>query len=171
MKKLSKILVIFTVLAGVVLLAVPTGTVAAQSDVPPVEEAFVGLEEMFADMQERYEQAGEQIDNADNVIERLEQRIEDLTEMGEDPAELQAILDNFLANMDAVQAVYDDLGELFDEHAGFDADGEVTDDSLAVYTLRQIADGLLDLHQMGEDARFELRWDLMEYRYGRRGDE
>ena len=58
--------------------------------------------------------------------------------------------------MDAVQAVYDDLGELFDEHAGFDADGEVTDDSLAVYTLRQIADGLLDLHQLGEDARFEL---------------
>lgn len=170
MKKLSKILLTFAVLAGVVLLALPTQTVAAQRDVPPVEEAFVRLEEMYADMFERYEHASERIDNTDDVVERLEQRIEDLTEMGEDPAELQAILDTFLANMDAVQAVFDDLGELFDEHAGFDADGEVTDDSLAVYTLRQIADGLLDLHQLSEDARFELRWDLMEHRYSRRGE-
>ena len=31
--------------------------------------------------------------------------------------------------------------------------------------LRQIAEGLLDVHQLREDARFELRWDLMAYRY------
>jgi hypothetical protein len=73
--------------------------------------------------------------------------------------------------MDVVQEVYDELGELIEEHAGFDADGQVTDESLAVYTLRQMAEGLLDLHQLGEAARFELRWDLMEYRYANRGDE
>ena len=88
MKKLSKIFLTFAVLAGVVLLVLPTGTVVAQSDVPPVEEAFAGLDEMYADMFERYEQAGERIDNADDVVERLEQRIEDLTEMGRGPGRI-----------------------------------------------------------------------------------
>jgi hypothetical protein len=98
----------------------------------------------------------------------LAQRIETLTDAGLDPVRLQAILDDFQANMDAVQTAYDDLGEVIDEHAGFDADGQVTDEALALGTVRQIADGLLDLHQAGEDARFELRWDLREYRYQNR---
>ena len=172
MKKLSKIWLSMAVLAAVVMLAVPNGTVAAQVEDPrlgegrPAEEPK-GLDGWYAELMDRYERMGERIDNADETADRLARRIETLTEAGEDPAELQAILDTFLANMDAVQAAYDDLGELFDEHAGFDAEGQVTDESLAVYTLRQIADGLLDLHQLGEDARFELRWDLMAYRYAR----
>jgi hypothetical protein len=28
-----------------------------------------------------------------------------------------------------------------------------------------MAEGLRDLHQLGEDARFDLRWDLMILRY------
>ena len=60
---------------------------------------------------------------------------------------------------------------MIDDHAGFDADGKVVDEGLAVYTLRQIAEGLLEVHQLGEDARFELRWDLMEYRYSLRNTD
>jgi len=44
----------------------------------------------------------------------------------------------------------------------------IVDEGLAVYTLRQIAEGLLDVHQFREDARFELKWDLMEFRYSLR---
>lgn len=176
MKKLNEVMLALAVIAAVVMLAIPNGTVAAQAENPQLKEGRTGenpkgLDGLYADMLDRYEQAGERFNDADEAVDRLEQRIETLTEMGEDPVELQAILDTFLENMDAVQSIYADLGELFDEHAGFDADGEVTDDSLAVYTLRQIAEGLLDLHQAGEDARFELRWDLMAYRYDGRGDE
>lgn len=123
------------------------------------------------DLLDRYERAGERIEKADEAVERLAQRIATLTEAGLDPAELQAILDDFQTNMEAVQAAYAELGEVIDEHAGFDADGQVTDESLAAATLRQIAEGLLDLHQLSEDARFELRWDLMEYRFENRGEE
>ena len=171
MKKLSKILLTFVVVTGVVMMAVPTGTVVAQADQPPVVEEFGGLEELYADMLDRYAKAGDRIDHADEVVGRLERRIEALAAAGEDPAELQAILDTFLVNMAAWQVAYDDLGQLFDEHAGFDSEGAVTDESLAVGTLRQIAEGLLDLHQLGEVARFELKWDLMAYRYGRRGKD
>jgi hypothetical protein len=175
MKKLSKVLLSLAMLAAVVMLAIPNGTVAAQTDLPQLEKDDIeqpkGLDGLYAEMLDRFTQAGERMDDADEAVDRLEGWIETLTEAGEDPAEPQAILDTFLANMGTVQAAYDDLGELFDEHAGFDSEGQVTDESLAVYTLRQIADGLLDLHQAGEDARFELRWDLMEYRYARRGEE
>ncbi len=101
-------------------------------------------------------------------MSRLEKRIETLTEAGEDPAGLQAVLDAYLANMDAVQAAYEDLGAVVAEHAGFDADGEVTDETLAAVTLRQIADGLLDLRQLSEDTHFELRWDLRDHFYQNR---
>ena len=172
MKKLNQTLLSLAVIVAVVMLALPTGTVAAQAEDPqhgkgrPAEEPK-GLDGWYAELVDRYERMGERIDDADEAVDRLERWIETLTEAGEDPAELQTILDTFLANMDVVQAVYDDLGEVINEHAGFDAERQVTDESLAVYTLRQIADGLLDLHQLGEDARFELRWDLMAYRYAR----
>lgn len=171
MKKVSKILLTIIVVTGVVMAAVPTRTVAAQSEEPPEMEGRGGLEEMYVEMVDRYEQAGERIAKAAEVVERLERRIASLVAAGNDPAELQTILDTFLANMGAVQAAYDDLGELFEEHAGFDAEGAVTDEGLAVATLRRIAEGLLDLHQLGEDARFELKWDLMAYRYDRRGED
>ena len=173
MKKLNQTMLSLAVIAAVVMLALPTDSVAAQAEPPQMEEALPGEEprspeELYADMLERYEQAGERIENADETISRLEKRIETLIRAGEDPAALQAILDTFLAEMDAVQAAYADLGEVIDEHAGFDADGQVIDESLAIYTLRQTAEALLDLHQFGENALFGLRWDLTEYRYQNR---
>jgi hypothetical protein len=173
MKKLNQTLLSLAVIVAVVMLALPTGTVAAQAEDPqlgedrPAEEPK-GLDGWYAELVDRYEQAGERIGNADEAADRLAQRIETLTEAGLDPVRLQAILDDFQANMDAVQAAYDDLGEVIDEHAGFDADGQVTDEGLALGTLRQIADGLLDLHQASEDARFELRWDLRVFQYQNR---
>jgi len=176
MKKLNQTLLSLAVIAAVVMLALPTGSVAGQAEDPPLEggqagEEPKGLDGWYADLLDRYERAGERIEKADEAAERLAQRIATLTEAGEDPAELQAILDDFQTNMEAVQAAYAELGEVIDEHAGFDADGQVTDESLAAATLRQIAEGLLDLHQLSEDARFELRWDLMEYRFENRGEE
>lgn len=182
MKQLNKVLITFVLLAGVVVLAVPTGSVFAQGGPPPdlgeeVDREPRSLEELYADLIKRYLRVGERLDGADrsamrlgnlfgNRLEnRLETGIKKLIENGEDASGLQAILDTFQANMDAVRSAYDDLGVVVETHAGFDADGAVVDESLAVQTLRQIAEGLLDLHQLGEDARFELRWDSMEYRF------
>ena len=44
-------------------------------------------------------------------------------------------------------------------------EGEVEDETVTLLTLRQSAEGLLDVHQIGEDARLALRWDLMAVRY------
>jgi hypothetical protein len=173
MKKLNQTLLALAVIAAVVLLAIPTGSVAAQAEDPRfkgdwTEKEPKEMDELYTDLVYRYDRAGRRIENSDEAVSRLEKRIETLTEAGEDPAGLQAILDAYLANMDAVQAAYEDLGAVVAEHAGFDADGQVTDEALAAATLRQLADGLLDLHQLSEDAHFDLRWDLRDYFYQNR---
>lgn len=176
MKKLSKILITLAVLAGIVVLAFPTSNVAAQGENPPLEESRTarhpkGLERLYSELVDKYEDAGYRIHDTDDQVRRLENRIETLTANGKDSSGLQEILDTFQENVAVIQSAYDDLGTIVEAHAGFDDDGAVVDESQAVYTLRQMAEGLLDVHQLGEDARFGLRWDLMAYRYMNRGDE
>jgi hypothetical protein len=176
MKKLNKVLITLVVMAGVVLLTVPISSVYAQDENPPVEDSEsdrqpVGMEALYARLVDKDEDIGYRIQDTDDQVRRLERRIETLAENGKDATGLQTILDTFQKNVAAVQFAYDDLSAIIGEHAGFDDDGAVVDKSLAVYTLRQMGESLLDVHQLGEDARFELRWDLMEYWYLNRVEE
>lgn len=180
MKKISKILVISIILLGVVFLALPIESVFAQEEIdsPQFEGEFrrrrpeplfldgiEGLEKMFDRLVDRFEDMGYRLYDTDDVIQRLEDRIDDLIEEGADPTELEAILEVFNENMAVVEEAYEALGEIIKSHPGFDNEGEVTDEDAALDTLRLIAEGLQDVHQLSENARFDLRWDLMILRY------
>ena len=179
MKKISKILVISMIILGVILLALPADNVFAQEFDPPESEGefrrhrpeprFLegteGLEKLFTRLVDRYEDMGYRIYDTDDVIQRLEDRIETLIEEGSDPSDLEEILETFNENMAAVEEAYEELGAIIDKRPGFDDEGEVTDEDIALGTLRQVAEGLRDVHQLGENARFDLRWDLMRLRY------
>lgn len=179
MKKIALILTVSLVIAGIVLLALPAKAVFAQEpDPPPFEHGKgrnqpepvfplgeKGLERLFDKLVDRYEDAGYRIKDTDDVTRKLENRIEDLVEEGEDPSALEAILETFQENMDTVEAAYTDLGKIIENHAGFNAEGQVEDEAVAILTLRQIAEGLLDVQKLSEDARFDLRWDLLILRY------
>lgn len=179
MKKISKILVISMILLGVALLALPANSVFAQEFDPPESEGefrrrrpeplFLkgteGLEKLYDRLVDRYEDVGYRIYDTDDVIQKLEDRIETLIEEGSDPSDLEAILEVFNENMASVEEAYEELGVIINEHSGFDEEGEVSDEDIALGTLRQIAEGLRDVHQLGENARFDLRWDLMVLRY------
>lgn len=179
MKKISKIFVISTMFLGVILLALPKDSVFAQEFAPPESEGefrrrrpeplFLegpeGLEKLYDRLVDRYEDVGYRIYDTDDVVRRLEDRIEILIEEGSDPSDLEAILAAFNENMAVVEEAYEELAVLIDEHAGFNGEGEVTDEVTALGTLRQIAEGLRDVHQLSENARFDLRWDLMTLRY------
>jgi hypothetical protein len=54
---------------------------------------------------------------------------------------------------------------LIDEPAGFNDAGEAVDEDQALLTLLDIAEGLLDVTQFSHDAKFDLRRDLIGYRY------
>ena len=179
MKKTLGILTISLLIAGMILLALPSGTVFAQEpDPPPFDrekhrdrsEPFFplgskGLERLYDRLVDRYEDVGYRINDTDDVTRKVEDRIKALVESGEDPSDLEAALATFQENMAAVEEAHDAVRAMIEENAGFNEDGEVEDESLALLTLRQIAEGLQEVHQLGEDARLALRWDLMEIRY------
>lgn len=170
MKKFSKILIAITLIAGIALLAIPTGAVFAQDESPPADRTPVrrrqkDLSDLFEEIVDRYDDMGYAIEDTDDVVRKLENWMEALEEKGEDPSGVQIILDAFLTNMDAVEAAYEEAGALIATHPGFDSQGNVIDESLALDTLRSIAEALLDVHQLGEDAKLALKWDVMAYRY------
>ena len=185
MKKVLQILTASVLIAGLVMLALPTDPVFAQEPDPPqfdrekqggrprpiIPRGPEGLERIYDKLVDKYEDVGYRIHDTDDVTLRLEDRIEELTEQGEDPSELESILADFKENMAAVETAHDDVGAMIDEHAGFNDEGQVEDESLALLTLRQIAEGLLEVHQLGEDARLTLRWDLMIHRYQNQPEE
>lgn len=185
MKKTLGVLTASLLVVGIVLLALPSGAVFAQELDPPefdrekhrdrsrpfFPRGPKGLERMVDKLVDRYEDMGYRINDTDDVTRKLEDRIEDLVEAGEDPSELEAILATFQANMAAVEEAHEAVGMIIDEHAGFNEEGEVEDESLALFTLRQIAEGLLEVHQLGEDARLTMHWDLMTLRYQNQPEE
>jgi len=191
MKKISIVLILVSVLAGLTVAAIPSSDVyatAIDNEAPPVEQMGfgkqplkkqsmkpfgeevkpIGLEGAYENLIRRFEQMGLKLERADIVIERLEEKIVKLQDEGKDTADLEAALNEFVTNAAAAQAVYDEAAELIDEHIGFNFKGEVEDEGLAIQTLRDISGKLLDVHQLMEDAKYELRWDLMEYRYKNR---
>ncbi len=170
MKKRSKTLITLTVLAGLVLLALPAGAVVAQAEDPTTgtdesPQQPKSLEERYAKLVERYEKAGDRLDKVHELISKVEDRIEKRAAEGKDTEKAQAALDSFLENLESVEAAYAEVGTLIDEHAGFNDAGEVVDEDQAVLTLLDIAEGLLDVTQFGQDAKFDLRRDLIGYRY------
>ena len=179
MKKTFGLLAVSLLIAGMILLALPSGTVFAQESDPPQfdrekhrdrSEPFFpsgdkGLERLYDRLVDRYEDVGYRINDTDDVTRKLEDRIEDLVDAGEDSSDLEAALATFKENMAAVEQAHDAVGVMIEESAGFNEDGEVEDESLALLTLRRIAEGLQDVHQLGEDARLAVRLDLTEIRY------
>jgi len=181
MKKINKTLLTLSIIGSILLLAIPTGLVFAQEEAPPVKQhrndrkhspfrRDIALDRLYEKMIDRFEDMGYRIQDTDDVIQRLGDRIETLVEEGKDPADLEMILETFENNMAAVEEAYAEVGSFVEEHEGFDDVGDVLDEELAMIMLRSIAEGLLDVHQLGEDARFELRWDLMTHGYQNRSD-
>ncbi len=167
MKKINKFLIALTLITGIVLLAIPSQSVFAQDDTPPnsPRKQQKDLSDVLEALTDKYDDMGDAIQNTDDVVRKIQGWIEQLESHDRDASGLQTSLDTFLTNMEAVQTTYDNVGDLLNVHAGFDADGNVTDEIQALATLRSIAEGLLDVHQLGEDARLALKWDLMTFRY------
>ncbi len=179
MKKFTLTLISSLLIAGMVLLALPSGTAFAQEQEPPEKarenrrdgsKPFFpmgpkGLERLYDLLIDRYEDMDYRIQDTDDVVGKLQDRIADLIEAGEDPSALEDILAAFNEDMIAVNAAHDAVGEIIEAHEGFNEAGKVEDETAALGTLRQIAEGLLEVHQLGEDARFGLRWDMMTHRY------
>lgn len=185
MKKFTLIITASLLIAGIALMALPAESVFAQGPGPGQFERDKdrnrprpffpagpeGLERLYDRLVDRYEDVGYRITDSDDITRKLEARIEALLDDGEDASDLEDILAAFNQNMDAVEAAHQAVGEIIAAHEGFTDAGDVADEAAALRTLRQIAEGLLEVHQLGEDARLGLHWDLMTHRYENRPED
>jgi hypothetical protein len=96
------------------------------------------------------------LDHAPDVAERMQHRVDELAEQGEDVRELEAALDAFGGALAESQRHYEAARAILEAHAGFDAEGRVTDREQAAKTVRDAGRALRDARRSLKEGTIEL---------------
>jgi len=159
------------VLAALFVAALPIQSVFAaglQEDTPPVAEGERGVrlvERKFQIEQKRYEAQGKLFERSADLLEKAQTIIDRAAENGIDTSAAQSALEDFEAAVNAVEPLYAQAGDLVEAHAGFDAEGKVSDVQVAAETVEKIHKLLDqvrdDIHNERETLQHAL-WDLFQ---------
>ncbi|MBI2331100.1 MAG: hypothetical protein HYU84_02825 [Chloroflexi bacterium] len=98
------------------------------------------LIEIWLRQQKLYERMGKAFEDIDAHIAKFQGMIDRAAENGKDVTSLQAALDAYEAALLASQPAYEELGQTFRTHSGFDANGNVTDSEKAKATIKEARD-------------------------------
>lgn len=135
----TKFTIIMTafLVAALALAAIPASSAYAADENPPatVNEK---LEKMWARVLKVYERTGKAFEDTDAHIARFQGMIDKAADKGKDVSDLQAALDAYEAALTTTRPQYEALGAVIAAHAGFDADGKVTDAEQAKATLKEV---------------------------------
>ncbi len=99
------------------------------------------LEQIWAKQLHAYEKIGK----TDDAIGKLQGLIDRLAEHGKDVSDLQAALDAFADAAEGAKPIYESAQSIIDSHAGFDANGKVTDSEQAKETVRAMGEKLKEI--------------------------
>lgn len=99
------------------------------------------LEKIWAKQLRVYEKIG----NTEKAIGKAQQLIDRIAQNGKDVSAVQAALDAFADAVDDAKPIYDSAQAIIDSHAGFDADGKVTDSEQAKETVRAMGEKLKEI--------------------------
>ena len=129
------------ILAGLavalVLAAIPVTNAYAADETPPAPTAEK-LEMVWARQLKMYERMGKAFEDTNAHIAKFQSMIDNAAEKGRDVASLQAALDAYEAALVASRPAYEALGQTFETHSGFDANGKVTDLEQAQATVKEV---------------------------------
>jgi peptidoglycan hydrolase CwlO-like protein len=130
----------------------------------PIRDRITGLlETVYERSGKLVEHVGDDLARAENIEERLTKAIERYEELGEDTSEVQRALDEFLAKVLEIEAGYNNVLDIYNTPAGFDADGQVTDIDDAIDSMQALIDSLQTSHQEWHEATASLREVLEAY--------
>lgn len=140
MKNMFKKIILAVSAAALVFAAFPVTSAFAADEAPPTsgEVSNEKLEKLWARQLQAYEKLGKAFEDTDAHIAKIQERIDKAAENGKDVSALQAALDAYEAALLAAQPMYDSIGSIVSSHAGFDADGKVTDAEQAKSTVKQM---------------------------------
>ncbi len=94
------------------------------------------LQQLWQHEQKVYERLGRFFGNADQFLTNAQKRIDVAKSRGTDVTDLQAALDSVSKAIKQAEPYYDSAGDVITAHQGFDAQGNVTDATLAAQTLK-----------------------------------
>jgi hypothetical protein len=97
------------------------------------------------------------LNRAAELGDKVQARIDELKAQGRDTSALEAALASYRDEIAAAQASHSTAADILSAHAGFDADGHVTDPEQARHTV-------LDARQALQDARLTLRKAVLDLR-------
>lgn len=167
----QKLFLIVTVLAFV-LLAVPAqSALAAGPNDPPAppaapnpERAKTRLEWAFANQKLTVQRIGLNLEYQDEFIARIEEWIAKAKANGKDVSAIESALANYKKALEASQPLYEQALNLVQTHAGFDANGKVTDLEKARETVKQLGETLKQHREVMGEAAKALREALKAFR-------
>jgi hypothetical protein len=153
----------FLVLLAALFLGVTTPALAQDNPARPTPnganlELFYAREQLAADRQaEALRRAGEAVTRVEALIARFQGE-------GFDTADLETALAAYRTGIAAAQSAHDEAAAILNTHAGFDADGHVTDFAQALDTVRTAGQSLREAHLKLRTANLDLRQALRAWR-------
>jgi hypothetical protein len=110
----------------------------ATSTSPTAPDRTARLERIWLRQQIRHDRLGVMFDHVQQRIDRAQQMIDQAKANGKDVTALQAALDSFSSAVQQARPIYEGMQGIISSHQGFDANGNVTDASVAAETVRNM---------------------------------
>lgn len=174
MKKFMKVIcsmLVIVLLAGVIVLAFPSGTVNAEGldDDPVGNGQKLGLvkqrlENIFTRQQQNLAIQAQRIDKLGDISTRTQDRIDALREKGLDVSSLESALEAFEAEIPQIRTSHQDAADLIAAHNGFGDNGKVTDIKAAGVTVKKVHEALQSTRQKMLEAGKNLRDAFRDFR-------
>lgn len=173
MKTHAVILKTFTLGALAAMIAVfaavtfaPAPIASADPGTPPAEQGKVGdaLEKLYQRQLKMLDQQKEQLIRAHNLLDKAQDFIDEQKVQGKDVTKLEKAVAKVEEQIDRAQAAHDEAAKISDVHAGFDADGKVTDPAQARQTVTQAQKSLREAQHILTTVTAQVRRVLDHFR-------
>jgi hypothetical protein len=152
-------------LASLPLAPVAAADISAEGEPPEaVLHSNERLETAWAHLQQVYYRQSTRLDRADEFIARIQTHIDQANASGEDTSVVQAALDAFSAVIPIARDAHQPGAEVIASHAGFDANGVVTDQTAAIETMRSLRQVIRSTREAMNGTGQALREALRAYR-------
>ncbi len=166
---LKKVSVLALILAiGLAAVSVSTVSAAGLSDQdnPPSDHPIVDalLEKVWAREQAIYQRQDDRLAKADEFFAKVQSGIDKATANGYDASAVQAALDVLKIAAEAAKPIHENAASIIVAHAGFDANGKVTDRAQARETVKLLGQSLRDFRGTVGDPFKALREAVKAFR-------
>ena len=135
----------------------PTPATAAAATAKPAQANPTRLQNLFKAEQKLQPAQGQRLDGTSKVISSTQQFIDKQAGLGRDTTDLVKALDAYKAAVASAGDLHQQAQVILDAHAGFDANGVVTDAAAARTTVTGAGRAQREFHLTMNMAAFDLR--------------